>query len=73
MINKIESWVDIPAGSDFSIYNLPIGIFCENVGVKRAGMALGDFVLDLNAMHEASFFEEIDLPQGIFKKDTLND
>lgn len=73
MINKIESWVDIPADSDFSIYNLPIGIFCESVGVKRAGMALGNFVLDLNAMHEASFFEEIDLPQGIFKKDSLND
>ncbi len=73
MVNKIETWVEVPANSDFSIYNLPIGIFCENVGVKRVGMALGDFVLDLNAIHEAGFFEEIDLPQGVFKSDTLND
>lgn len=50
-----ESWVDsanYPA-SDFPIQNLPYGVFSENGGRKRVGVAIGDYILDLTALEEA--------------------
>lgn len=45
-----RSWVDsanIP-GADFPIQNLPFGVFTEG-GTRRAGVAIGDRVVDLQA------------------------
>ncbi len=45
------SWVSgAQAGSDFPLQNLPLGIFSEAKGQRRPGVAIGDFVLDLNAI-----------------------
>ena len=42
------TWVDIPAGSDFPIENLPYGAFSTAPGgPARIGVAIGDHVLDL--------------------------
>src|SRR5437763_1879503 len=41
------SWVESAAGSDFPIENLPLGIFSVGERRRRAGVAIGDFVLDL--------------------------
>src|SRR5438445_13515912 len=41
------SWVESAAGSDFPIQNLPLGIFSVGQRRRRAGVAIGDFVLDL--------------------------
>ena len=41
------SWVETAQGSDFPIQNLPLGIFSVGNRRRRAGMAIGDFVLDL--------------------------
>src|SRR5688572_25307580 len=49
-----RSWVE-PAtapGSDFPIQNLPFGIF-ETGGHARCGVAIGDFILDLEACFRA--------------------
>ncbi len=40
------SWVDVPNGSDFSLDNLPYGVFDSGKG-HRIGVAIGDHVLDL--------------------------
>jgi len=42
-------------GTDFPIQNLPLGIFCEN-GFARAGVAIGDRILDLAAALDLGFF-----------------
>ena len=44
---RLTSWCESAAGSDFPIENLPLGIF--SVGERRrcAGVAIGDYVLDL--------------------------
>jgi fumarylacetoacetase len=46
----LTSWCDSAEGSDFPIQNLPLGIF--SVGERRrcAGVAIGDYVLDLAAI-----------------------
>jgi fumarylacetoacetase len=41
------SWVESAQGSDFPIQNLPLGIFSVGERHRRAGVAIGDFVLDL--------------------------
>jgi fumarylacetoacetase len=44
------SWVDSAKGSDFPIENLPLGIFSVGQRRRKAGAAIGDYVLDLPAI-----------------------
>ena len=46
----MTSWVESAEGSDFPIENLPLGIFSVGNRRRRAGVAIGDFVLDLVAI-----------------------
>ncbi len=48
----MSSWVESAEGSDFPIENLPLGIFSVGNRRRRAGVAIGDFVLDLVAIAE---------------------
>ncbi len=44
------SWVEgAGPGSDFPVQNLPLGIFSEAKGLRRPGVAIGDYILDLGA------------------------
>jgi fumarylacetoacetase len=43
----LKSWLDSALGSDFPIQNLPLGIFSVGNRRRRAGVAIGDYVLDL--------------------------
>jgi fumarylacetoacetase len=46
----LQSWVtDANQHSDFPIQNLPLGIFTPPNGEKRAGVAIGNHILDLAA------------------------
>ncbi|WP_203226596.1 fumarylacetoacetase [Psychrobacter sp. P2G3] len=48
MDTNLSSFLDIASDSDFSIHNLPYGIFSETAdGKRRAGVAIGEYVLDL--------------------------
>ena len=45
---NLTSFIDIASDSDFSIHNLPYGIFSDTKdGKRRAGVAIGEHVLDL--------------------------
>ncbi|MDB4944391.1 MAG: fumarylacetoacetase [Labilithrix sp.] len=45
------SWVESASGHpDFPIQNLPFGIFAPSGGTPRAGVAIGDEILDLSAI-----------------------
>ena len=43
----MKSWCESAQGSDFPIENLPLGIFSVGERRRRAGIAIGDYVLDL--------------------------
>ncbi len=69
---QLRSFLTIAADSDFSIHNLPYGIFSETKDdVRRAGVAIGDKVLDLAALEEAKLLTLTGGPY--FNKPTLND
>ena len=44
------SWCESAQGSEFSIQNLPLGIFSVGERRRRAGVAIGDYVLDLSGI-----------------------
>jgi fumarylacetoacetase len=70
---KLKSWVEIPAGSDFPIQNIPFGIFKTEYLSPVAGAAIGQHVLDLVYLHENGFLDGLGLPVGIFNQRYLND
>ena len=54
----LESWVrSANKGSDFPIQNLPIGIFSEDKGRRRPGVAIGDYILDLPAIADMGLLD----------------
>ena len=69
-MKELTSWVNIPKDSDFSIYNLPFGIFSTENSSPRIGVAIGDFILDLAEMAER---EIISISPFILRQETLNE
>lgn len=62
--------INIPENSDFSIHNLPFGIFSTQDRSPRAGIAVGDQILDLVAVAELDVF---DFNTALLEKEVLND
>ncbi len=72
-ITKLETWAEVPKNSDFSIYNLPFGIFKNKRLSPRIGVAIGVKIVDLSVLDQEGFFSDLFLPEGIFLSETLND
>jgi fumarylacetoacetase len=69
---RLSSWVRIPTGSDFPIQNLPFGVFRSNKKTPRAGVAIGEYILDLHVVQKGGFFNELKLPNKVFRQPSLN-
>ncbi|WP_367104184.1 fumarylacetoacetase [uncultured Psychrobacter sp.] len=68
---NLSSFIDIASDSDFSIHNLPYGIFSETAdGTRRAGVAIGEHVLDLSVLEKEGLLK-ID-GGSYFDQPTLN-
>ncbi|WP_455893900.1 fumarylacetoacetase [Pseudomonas palmensis] len=53
-----RSWVEHANGhSDFPLQNLPLGIFSRGSDERRCGVAIGDAILDLDAVLAAGLFD----------------
>ena len=72
MTRPLNSFIDVAQNSDFPIQNLPYGIFSNTQdGVRRAGTAIGEWVLDLAAL-EANGYLKIQAGETYFAQSTLN-
>lgn len=71
--NTLSTWVEVPKNSDFTIYNLPYGIFKNKRLSPRIGIGIGDKIVDLSVLDQEGFFSDLFLPEGIFLNDALND
>jgi len=71
-VTQLKTWVQVPVNSDFTIYNLPFGIFKNKRLSPRVGIAIGDKVVDLSVLQEMGFFADIKLADGVFLTDSLN-
>jgi fumarylacetoacetase len=73
MSRPLRSFIEVSPESHFPIQNLPFGIFRPSEGPARAGVAIGDLVLDLAALEEAGHFRELEAgPRPLFATDSLN-
>ncbi|HEX5864629.1 MAG TPA: fumarylacetoacetase [Casimicrobiaceae bacterium] len=68
-----RSFVEVAADSHFPIQNLPYGIFKTPGDARpRAGVAIGDCVLDLAALEEARLLAVAPAGQKVFARTELN-
>jgi len=68
----LRSWVDVPENSDFPIQNLPFGIFSTADSSARPGVAIGDQILDLQAISELGLLDGLGCERTDFAQPTLN-
>ena len=69
-MTTLKTWVNVPHNSDFSIYNLPFGIFSVNDDRPRAGIAIGAQIVDLVVVSELGLIE---VDANYFNQSTLNE
>ncbi|WP_276167094.1 fumarylacetoacetase [Zobellia alginiliquefaciens] len=68
-----KTWLPVPDQSDFPIQNIPFGVFLTRDDIITIGTRIGDYAIDLGALHQLGYFENIPLTDDIFLQDTLND
>lgn len=69
---ELKSWVAVPKDSDFSIQNLPFGIFKTPNLTPRVGVRIGDSVLDLKTLFVLGYLENLPFELGDFDSEYLN-
>jgi len=69
----MKSWINIPKDSDFTIYNLPFGVFSTSEKSKRVGIAIGNNIIDLLVCNRVNIFEGLTIDDSIFENDYLNE
>ena len=70
---KRKSWLDVSQESDFPIQNIPFGVFITKDDIITIGSRIGDYAIDLGALHQLGYFDGIPLTDDIFLQDNLND
>jgi len=55
----LKSFINVPPDSDFPIQNLPFGVFKLREGKARAGVAIGDLIVDLEVLETRGFFTDV--------------
>lgn len=69
----MQPWIKVDKNSDFSIYNLPFGIFSESNQIKRVGIAIGENIIDLYAAYKLGVFKDLKFDISVLKSNHLND
>jgi fumarylacetoacetase len=71
MLNKnLKTWIETDPMSDFSIHNIPFGIYSDKNIQHHACSAIGDYIIDMFALAEKGF---LDVDKDIFNREFLND
>lgn len=68
-----KTWLETSPETDFPIQNIPFGVFLTRDDIVTIGTRIGDYAIDLGALHQLGYFKGIDLTDDIFLQDTLND
>lgn len=68
----MQSWLASAAQGDFTIHNLPFGIFSTDDHSPRAGIAIGDQIVDLCCLTKEGHFADLRFDSWKVERDTLN-
>ena len=69
----MQTWIKIDKNSDFSIYNLPFGVYSTESKNKKIGIAIGDMVLNLEGINKLGVFDDLNIGSNVFVSNYLND
>lgn len=69
----LTSWIEVRSDNDFSIQNIPFGIYSDGHVGHHACTAIGEYIMDLHEMHQLGYFKGISLPHEVFSQHVLND
>jgi fumarylacetoacetase len=70
----VKSWISIEKNSDFSIYNIPFGIFSSGNSSPKPATRIGDTVVDLSVLADFGYFDDLDIDDlTVFYQPALND
>lgn len=69
-MQNLTSWLPIDENSDFSIYNIPFGIYTDANVKNHVCSAIGDHIIDLFELESADVF---DLNRAVLDQPYLND
>ncbi len=73
MASPLRSFIEVPAGSDFPLENLPFGVFQPKEGNSRVGVAIGDLIVDLSILEGLGHFRSPEFQaHPVFSEDSLN-
>jgi fumarylacetoacetase len=67
---NLKCWIDVAADSDFTIHNIPFGIYSDNDTKHRVCSAIGDYIIDLCELAKRGI---IRMDTAILEKEFLND
>jgi fumarylacetoacetase len=68
----LNSWLEYPSDHDFSIHNLPFGVYLKN-GIPSPGIAIGDAIIDLRLAYEHGLLEGTGIDPTVLNRPVLND
>jgi fumarylacetoacetase len=72
-MENLESWLEIAEENDFSLYNIPFGVYRRGRGTGKIATRIGDYIVDLSNMMEAGFFDELPINDySVFYEEVLN-
>ena len=70
----LKAWLEVPAGSDFPVQNIPFGVYRNREGVPRPATRIGDTLIDLSVLADFGYFDRLDIEDlGVFYAPVLND
>ena len=69
----MKTWIAVSEDSDFSIYNIPFGVFSIGDGSPRLASRISDKVIDLKAVAKLGVFDDLNIKTAIWDADFLND
>jgi len=70
---QLRTWISVPKDSDFPIQNIPFGIFKTSNKSPRMATIIGDTVIDLQALAEMGYFNDLDLIKSVFSQKYINE
>lgn len=71
MLNKnLNTWLEVESDSDFSIHNIPFGIYSDSVVKHRVCSAIGEYIIDLYELANARL---IAIDKSVLETSVLNE
>lgn len=69
-MKTLKTWFPVNENSDFSIYNIPFGVYSDNNVKHHVCSAIGEYIIDLFELENKDVF---DINRSVFDQAYLND